>query len=110
MPTVTPTPTPTYVPRWKPTLTLRTDDPIEAIRMFFNFAILGVIITSVAMLIYHGFMFAISGGKQEKVDEAKKGIMYALLGIAIAVSSYVIVSLVLKLLTGKSLEEVFFFI
>ncbi len=95
---------------WGPSFTLKMRDPVSVIRFALNLAIVSVIIVAVFMLIFSGFKFAISGGKQDKIDEAKRGMLYAVLGIVVAVSAYVIVAVLFKFLTGVSIEEAFRFI
>ena len=60
--------------------------------------ILGVI--SVIMLIYGGLKYALSGGDSKKVTDAKNTILYALIGLIIAVLSYAIVNFVLNVVIG----------
>jgi hypothetical protein len=49
---------------------------------------------AVVMLIIGGFRYVISGGSKDQVSEAKNTIMYALIGIVIAVISFAIVNFV----------------
>lgn len=66
--------------------------------------ILGIV-GSLALLffIYGGVLFLISGGSSEKVSKAKEIIVGAVLGIVIVLTSYMIISFVLKALgyTGE---------
>ncbi len=100
----------TATSNWGPSFTLKMSDPVVIIRFSLNVAILAVVVVSVFMLIWNGFKFAISGGKQDKVDEAKKGILYALIGIAVAVAAYVVVAVLFKFLTGVPLDQAFKFV
>lgn len=52
-------------------------------------------IISVIMLIYGGIRYIISGGDQKKVTDAKNTILYALIGLIIALLSYAIVNFVI---------------
>lgn len=62
---------------------------------FLNF-ILGFLgFLAVVMVIYGGFLYVTAAGKQEKVDEGKKIIMYAIVGIVIILLSFAIVNTVL---------------
>ncbi|MBR2586960.1 hypothetical protein IKE71_01140 [Candidatus Saccharibacteria bacterium] len=54
---------------------------------------LGII--SVIMLIVGGVKYALSGGDSKAVTDAKNTIIYALIGLAVALLSYAIVSFVL---------------
>lgn len=59
-------------------------------------AILFVVgILSVIMLIYGGLRYVISGGDAKKVTDAKNTIMYAIIGLVIAILSYAIVNFVI---------------
>lgn len=52
-------------------------------------------IVSVIMLIYGGFRYIMSGGDSKKVTDAKNTILYAIIGLIIAVLAYAIVHFVL---------------
>jgi hypothetical protein len=49
---------------------------------------------SVVMLIYGGIRYTVSGGKQEAVTNAKNTILYAVVGIVVAMLAYAIVGFV----------------
>lgn len=51
---------------------------------------------SVIMLIFGGFRYIISGGDSKKVTDAKNTVLYAIIGLIIAVFSYAIVHFVLN--------------
>jgi cytochrome bd-type quinol oxidase subunit 2 len=51
---------------------------------------------SVIMLIYGGLRYIISGGDSKKVTDAKNTIMYAIIGLIIAVLSYAIINFVIR--------------
>lgn len=53
---------------------------------------------SVVMLIYGGIRYTISGGKQESVTAAKNTILYAIVGIIIAMLAYAIIEFVVGVL------------
>lgn len=55
---------------------------------------------SVIMLIIGGIRYTVSGGNQSAVTAAKNTIMYAIVGIIIAVLAYAIVNFVLSALLG----------
>ena len=65
-------------------------------------AIVGII--SVIMLIWGGLRYVISGGDSKKVTDAKNTILYAIIGLIIAVLSYAIVNFVLNSLGSDSSE------
>lgn len=60
---------------------------------FFLF-FLGLIAT--IMIIYGGVTYVTAGGEQDKLDSAKKIIMYAVVGIVIVLLSFAIVNTVLQ--------------
>jgi cytochrome bd-type quinol oxidase subunit 2 len=55
-------------------------------------------IISVFMLIFGGIRYIVSGGDSKKVTDAKNTIMYAIIGLIIAILSYAIVNFVIKTL------------
>ncbi len=57
---------------------------------------------SVIMLIIGGIRYTISGGDSSAVTSAKNTIMYAIVGIIVAVLAYAIVNFVLVSLTGAT--------
>jgi len=50
---------------------------------------------SVLMLIYGGFRYTISGGNEKDVTAAKNTILYAVVGIIVAIMAYAIVNFVI---------------
>lgn len=59
-------------------------------------------IVSVIMLIIGGFKYTTSNGSQEAVSSAKNTIMYAIIGIVVAVLAFAIVNWVLTSLGAKN--------
>jgi hypothetical protein len=56
---------------------------------------LGIIaVGAFASLIYSGFVYITAGGDVSKTEKARKNILWAIIGIILAVSSYVLVQLV----------------
>jgi hypothetical protein len=53
-------------------------------------------IVAVVMIIYGGFRYVTSGGKQESVTNAKNTLLYAIIGLVIVALSQAIVHFVLK--------------
>jgi hypothetical protein len=53
-------------------------------------------IVAVVMVIYGGFRYVTSGGKQESVTNAKNTLLYAIIGLVIVALSQAIVHFVLK--------------
>lgn len=60
--------------------------------------IVGVV--SVIMLIYGGFRYVISGGQKEAITSAKNTILYAIVGLLIAIFAYAIIRFVLGAALG----------
>jgi hypothetical protein len=58
-------------------------------------------VLSVIMLIFGGLRYIISNGDQKKVDAAKNTILYAIVGLIVAIMSYAIIRLVIGALTGN---------
>ena len=69
---------------------------LKIVNYFLTF--LGIV--AVLMIIYGGITYVTAGGAQDKVDSAKKVIMYALVGIIIILLSFAIVNTVLGSATG----------
>lgn len=57
---------------------------------------------SVVMLIYGGFRYITSGGATEKVGDAKKTIIYAIIGLVIVALAQVIVNLTISATSGQA--------
>lgn len=67
-----------------------------------NIMLLIVGALSVIMLIWGGVRYIISGGDSKKVTDAKNTIMYAIIGLIIAILAYAIVKFVLSAIgTGE---------
>lgn len=62
-------------------------------------AIIGVI--AVIMLVYGGFRYITSGGATEKVGEAKKTLIWAIVGLIVVALAQVIVNLTLSTTAGQ---------
>lgn len=60
-----------------------------------NFALGFLGLLAVLMVIYAGFLYVSSAGNQEKIDEAKKILMYAVVGIVIIMISFALVNTLL---------------
>ena len=63
-------------------------------------------IISVVMLIYGGLRYVISGGDSKKVTDAKNTILYAIIGLIIAILAYAIVNFVINAVTGTTGDAV----
>jgi type IV secretory pathway VirB2 component (pilin) len=67
-----------------------------------NFALGFLGFICVLFIIYAGFLLVTSNGSEEKLGEAKKIILYCLLGIIVIFASYAIVNTVLGAPTGAT--------
>ncbi len=67
-----------------------------------NTVLFAVGIISVVMLIIGGLRYIISGGDSKKVTDAKNTIMYAIIGLIIAILSYAIVNFVISAVGGTT--------
>ncbi len=65
-----------------------------------NTVLYAVGIISVVMLIIGGIRYVISGGDSKKVTDAKNTIMYAIIGLIIAILAYAIVNFVITAIGG----------
>ena len=68
--------------------------------------IIGII--SVIMLIFGGFLYITSAGNPEKVKNAKNTIMYAIIGLIIAIFAYAIINWVVTQTEGAAVLPPFF--
>jgi hypothetical protein len=57
-------------------------------------------VLSIAMIIYGGFVMITSAGNPQRIQSARRVIMYAVIGLAVMVSAGLIVGLVGRALTG----------
>lgn len=67
-----------------------------------NMMLFAVGILSVIMLIYGGLRYILSNGDSKKVDAAKNTILYAIIGLIIAMLSYAIINFIISLFLGGS--------
>ena len=65
--------------------------------------IVGII--SVIMLIFGGLRYVVSGGDSKKVTDAKNTVLYAIIGLVIAILSYAIVNFVLNAIGSPAQAE-----
>jgi cobalamin biosynthesis Mg chelatase CobN len=77
---------------------LKEDNPIAIIGNIIR-AMLGVVgAVTLLMFLYGGFMLIFSAGEQEKLDKGRKTLIWSIIGLAIVLSSYSILSYVFKIL------------
>ena len=67
-----------------------------------NTVLLAVGLISVIMLVVGGLRYVISGGDSKKVTDAKNTIMYAIIGLIIAILAYAIVNFVISAVGGTT--------
>lgn len=67
-----------------------------------NFAIDIAIPIAVVMIIWAGFMFVTAQGSEEKINRAKKNLVWTITGLAIIVSSQLLVGYINEIMTGQS--------
>ena len=65
-----------------------------AINNIMNWFFVIVLIVAVIFLLWAGFLFITAGGDPDKVNTARQNVMYAMVGVAVAVLAKGIVSLV----------------
>ena len=70
----------------------RDTDGNSIVTKIINILLWLVVILSVIMLIFGGIKYATSAGSSEKITSAKNTIMYAIIGLIIAVFSWALIS------------------
>lgn len=53
-------------------------------------------LVAVAMLVYAGYMYTTSNGDPSKVKKAKDGLLYAIIGVVLALMAFVITNFVVQ--------------
>ena len=76
-----------------------------AFRQITNTILYIVGIIAVIMLIIGGIRYVVSGGDSKKVTDAKNTVLYAIIGLVIAVFAYAIVNFVITSLPGADDED-----
>ncbi|MBR3236678.1 hypothetical protein IKF92_03315 [Candidatus Saccharibacteria bacterium] len=77
-----------------------------AFRKITNAVLFIVGVIAVIMLIIGGIKYVISGGDAKKVTDAKNTVLYAIIGMVIAVFSYAIVTFVLSALPTSDNQKI----
>jgi len=77
--------------------TVSLDNPIS-----FNTPqeLIGGIISYLMGLVYGGILYMTSGGSEERVKQAKNVITYAIIGLVVAILSYILVNTVIQAIGG----------
>lgn len=77
------------------------DEPITAFLQVLGGALLmlsgGI---AVIVIAYGGLQYVISHGNQEKIEKAKKTLLYGIIGSLVVIFSYIIVEFVLQIIIG----------
>jgi cytochrome bd-type quinol oxidase subunit 2 len=76
-----------------------TNSVENAINNVMNWFFVIVLIIAVIFLLWAGFLFITAGGDPDKVNTARQNVMYAMVGVAVAVLARGIVSLVQGLMS-----------
>jgi hypothetical protein len=77
-------------------LLLSNTDPRVIIARVINFALLFLGVIAVSLIIYAGFIWMSSGGSEDKIDQAKKILRNAVIGLIIVLSAWGIATFVLN--------------
>ncbi len=77
-----------------------TSDPQALVKQFVNIFLFAVGALSVIMLIWGGIRYTTSAGDSNKVQAAKNTVLYAIVGLVIAILAYAIVNMVIDKFKG----------
>ncbi len=84
-------------------LSLSSNDPLADLLSRIVKALLGFIgVASLVVFIYSGFMFLFSAGNTDRVKKAKDTMVYAVIGVFVAMASYAILSFIFKALRAAT--------
>ena len=75
-------------------------DPESLVKKFVNIFLFAVGALSVIMLIWGGIRYTTSAGDSNKVTAAKNTVLYAIVGLVIAILAYAIVNMVIDKFKG----------
>ena len=75
-------------------------DPQTLVKQFVNIFLFAVGALSVIMLIWGGIRYTTSAGDSNKVQAAKNTVLYAIVGLVIAILAYAIVNMVIDKFKG----------
>ena len=79
-----------------------TADPQALVKQFVNIFLFAVGALSVIMLIWGGIRYTTSAGDSNKVTAAKNTVLYAIVGLVVAILAYAIVNMVIGKITSGS--------
>jgi len=75
-------------------------DPESLVKKFVNIFLFAVGALSVIMLIWGGIRYTTSAGDSNKVQAAKNTVLYAIVGLVVAILAYAIVNMVIDKFKG----------
>ena len=75
-------------------------DPQTLVKQFVNIFLFAVGALSVIMLIWGGIRYTTSAGDRNKVQAAKNTVLYAIVGLVVAILAYAIVNMVIDKFKG----------
>lgn len=75
-------------------------DPQTLVKQFVNIFLFAVGALSVIMLIWGGIRYTTSAGDSSKVTAAKNTVLYAIVGLVVAILAYAIVNMVIDKFKG----------
>ena len=78
---------------------------VDTIKLVINIMLFIIGLIAVVMLVIGGIRYATSGGSQEAVKGAKDTILYAIIGIVVAVMAYAVVGFVTQNITETGNES-----
>ena len=81
-------------------ISLSSTDPRIIITRIINIVLLFLGVIAVALIIYAGFIWMTSGGNEDKIDQAKKILRNAVIGLVIVLSAWGIATFILTKLMG----------
>ena len=87
---------------WTDNLNLGSTDPRLIAGNLINTAMGFVGIVVVVIVLWAGFKWMTSGGKDEKVADAKKTLVSLFIGLAIMLSAYSIINFAIKVITDAT--------
>lgn len=77
-------------------------DPESLVKQFVNIFLFAVGALSVIMLIWGGIRYTTSAGDSNKVTAAKNTVLYAIVGLVVAILAYAIVNMVISKIASGS--------
>lgn len=87
---------------WTDNINLGSRDPREIVGELISTGLGFVGIIAVVIVLWAGFKWMTSGGKEEKVTDAKKTLVSLIIGLAIMLTAYSLINFVIKALTDAT--------